>query len=230
MKLFKRLGLQTVRSEYGLAEGESPFSANGVTGYSLNFPIAETCHPTVVCGDTCYAGCGPITWRASLAKQVRVMNSCKSDPAGFALLVACWYDRLKLDFLTWNGAGDLFSESVEAINWLGRRRPDITQWVRTRKPKLAGQISEFPSVFVHFSLDRSSMDRRDRIEWATKNYHYSYQYAPDEVGQPPEDVKIVFGHNYRLPVGVQIDSVCPLNTLESIVGACGACRKCFTAA
>ena len=31
-------------------------------------------------------------------------------------------------FMRWNGGGDLFAENVEAINYLGRKRPDIKIW------------------------------------------------------------------------------------------------------
>jgi hypothetical protein len=234
MKRFRALRLKMVSDSPGLKPGECPFSTNLVTGYSLNFPIADTCSPSKLCGDTCYAGCGPITWSASISKQYRNMISCKNDPEGFALRVLARYKKLRLDFITWNGSGDLFQESVDCVNWIGKNAPGVPQWVRTRKPSMAGQILEYPNVFVHFSLDKYSLDRKDQVAWKTKNHHYSYQYSPGETENYPEGVKVVFGHNYKLPVeisgtkGVIKEEVCPLNLTDDMSGTCISCRRCFS--
>ncbi len=229
MDRYRRLRLKMLSDGVGLRPGESPFSGNLVTGKSINFPIASTCSPTTVCGATCYAGCGPITWSASIAKQYRNMSSCKSDPVTFAELVASDADAMRLKFVTWNGSGDLFQESVKAINHLGRLRPDIVQWVRTRKPKMASLIEEYPKLFVHFSLDRDSLQRRSEITWKTSRYHFSYQYAKGEVGAYPEGVHVIFGHDYKLPSGVNATKpeICPLNVLDNIKDACASCKRCF---
>jgi hypothetical protein len=230
MERYRRLRLKMVSTGVPLRPGESPFSANLVTGKSINFPIAATCSPSTVCGETCYAGCGPITWSASLAKQYRNLASCTADPVQFGELVAADARAMGLDFITWNGSGDLFTESVQAINHIGLVHPDLTQWVRTRKPKMAGLIQEAPSVYVHFSLDRDSLTRAAEVQWQTTRRHYSYQYAKDEDASTfPDIAGIVFGHDYKLPPGVDLNrpEICPLNTLEDISGACGKCRKCF---
>jgi hypothetical protein len=224
---YARLALKTAETctgSAGLAFGESPFSGNMVTRESINFPIAETCKPSKLCCQTCYAACGPITWSASLLKQMRVYNSCLADSVAFAELVL---QHRKADFITWNGAGDLFPEAVVSINHIGRIAPDVPVWVRTRKPEMAGLIEEAPNVWVHFSLDRDSLERRERIEWRTHRHHFSYQYAPDEMGHYPAGVDIVFGHDYKLPMGVSGPETCPLNHMTSIAGACGPCRRCF---
>ena len=120
MNRYARLRLKTIDASPLLAENESPFSANKVTQESINFPISETCKPTKVCASTCYAACGPITWTASIAKQYRNLASCTADPVAFARKVL---DYRRADFITWNGAGDLFLEAVEAINWIGQNAP-----------------------------------------------------------------------------------------------------------
>jgi hypothetical protein len=213
----------------GLRPGESPFSTNLVTRWSINFPIAATCSPTTVCGDDCYAACGPITWSASIAKQYRNLSSCKSDPVEFAGLVVEFYRVKGLTFVTWNGSGDLFPESVEAINHISERHPDVVQWVRTRKPKMASAIEQGQNTWVHFSLDKDSLPRVKEIQWRTSNHHFSYQYAKGETGDYPDFVSIVFGNDYKLPDGVDADraEVCLLNRLESIEDACNGCRRCF---
>ena len=210
-----------------LRPGESVFSSNLVTGHSINFPIAATCSPSTVCGATCYAGTGPITWSASLAKQFRNLGSCKADPEGFADLVAEEFKQRRMDFITWNGSGDLFPESVQAINLISRKWPDIAQWVRTRKPPMASLIDQAPNTWVHFSLDRDSVERWRLVNWKTTNHFFSYQYAPGETGGYPAIVSVVFGHDYKMPAGVDGPEVCPLNKNENIKDICAGCRRCF---
>lgn len=128
----------------------------------------------------------------------------------------------------WNGCGDLFDEAVVAVNYIGRTRPDIPVWVRTRRPEMATQIDRAPNVFVHFSLDYSSMSRRQQVAWNTDNWYWSYQYSPGETTMYPDGMGVVFGHDYKLPEGITGPAVCPLNTLDDVEGACARCRRCFT--
>jgi len=227
MDRYKRLRLKMVEQPVQLRPGESPFSSNLVTGKSINFPIASTCSPSTVCGATCYAGCGPITWSASIAKQYRNLGSCKADPDAFADLVLDDCRAMGLTFITWNGAGDLFEESVHAINRISEKAPGVPQWVRTRKPRMASMIVDSPSTWVHFSLDRDSLERAAAVDWKTRNRFYSYQYAPGEVGGYPSNVSVVFGHDYKMPAGIDGPEVCPLNTNEDIEDICEGCRRCF---
>jgi len=168
-----------------------------------------------------------ITWSASIAKQYRNLGSCKADPIAFAKLVLEDYRAMKLTFITWNGAGDLFEESVQAINQISEMAPNVPQWVRTRKPALAGKIRRSFRTWVHFSLDRDSLDRAKQIDWRTDRHFYSYQYAPGETGPYPDFVSVVFGHDYKMPEGVDGPEVCPLNTNEDIKDICEGCRRCF---
>lgn len=210
-----------------LGENESPFSTNLVTGESINFPIVETCKPSKVCAKTCYAACGPITWSASLKKQIRVYHSCLNNPFDFATKVI---KHRKADFITWNGSGDLFDESIKAIDFVAMGLPQVPIWIRTRIPEMAVRVRNRPNVFVHFSLDRHSMNRHKEaglLGGIKAKHHFSYQYDKDEDGHYPGEASIVFGHDYKMPKGIDGNEVCVLNRLEKIGGACGKCRKCF---
>jgi hypothetical protein len=218
-----------------LGSYESVLSFNKVTGYSVNVPIATTCRPTAVCVKTCYFACGAPAWTNALRHQVRVEATIRADPAAFAERVALEYDRLGLSFLRWNGGGDLFPESVDAINHLAAMRPDILLWVVTRLPDLAVNIEHRPNVFIHFSLDKHSLRRReDFLGRSPKSGNFFFSYQCDHGEQPtPESlagVSVLFFDNYR-PTGSLApfapEVVCPLNTLGEIQGACESCRRCF---
>ena len=131
--------------------------------------------------------------------------------------------------------GDLFPESVDAINHLGRLRPDIIIWVVTRIPEMAVQIGNFKNVFIHFSLDKHSLPRKDqflRLKPISGNYFFSYQCEPDEMPDPSQlgGSAVLFFNNYK-PAGsvkkYDTEIVCPLNKTADIKGACFKCRRCF---
>jgi hypothetical protein len=214
---------------------DNAISFNKVTGYSVNVPIATTCKPTAMCLKTCYFAVGAPSWTNSLRHQARVFASIKTDPIQFAERVALEYDKLGLTFLRWNGGGDLFAESVTAVNHLGKIRPDITLWVVTRIPEFAAQVDELKNVFIHFSLDRHSLARREQflsLKPRSKNYFFSYQCEPDETPDPERlgQSAVVFFDNYR-PSGdlafFDKEILCPLNGKENISGTCVKCRRCF---
>jgi hypothetical protein len=123
-----------------LGAHESVLSYNKVTGYSVNFPIALTCSPTAVCAKTCYFAFGGPSWSPAIQRQIRAYRAVCADPRNFAERVAREYDEQRLTFLRWNGGGDLFKESVAAINYLSAVRPDIILWVVTRSPRWAAKI------------------------------------------------------------------------------------------
>lgn len=89
-----------------------PLSMNKVTGASVNFPVSETCQPSKVCANTCYASRGPITWSPSLKKQQLNLLTCQEKPAYFAeVIIDRCRKKMRKDnqfFLRWNGVGDLF--------------------------------------------------------------------------------------------------------------------------
>ncbi|MEK9775481.1 MAG: hypothetical protein VW339_04955 [Quisquiliibacterium sp.] len=214
---------------------DTALSFNKVTGYSVNVPIAATCRPTAVCLKTCYFATGAPSWSNALRHQTKVLNSLKSDPLAFAERVAMEYDQLGLSFLRWNGGGDLFEESVAAINYLGRKRPDIVLWVVTRIPEWAATIEDLPNVFIHFSLDKSSLARQKqflRIVPRSRQYFFSYQCEPGEVPsiKQLEHVSVLFFDNYDPTCDLRqfrAEIICPLNERTQISGTCEQCRRCF---
>ena len=213
-----------------LADGESPFSVNRVTGHSLNFPIVNTCTPTVVCAETCYFAKGPSTWTASLKKQSRLMNSVKASPTHMAVIIADWTRRLKLDFVRWNGGGDLFAESVDCINRAAPLMPEVPQWVVSRKPNLAARIKPRENVYVHFSTDRSSWERLEEMaNLAPRDLQWFWSYQCDAGETPPDPfvAPVIFRDKYDPKGGELYGHDCPLNASEDITGVCGTCRRCF---
>lgn len=213
-----------------LGAEENPFSTNKVTGYSLNFPIAGTCQPTKVCAKTCYFARGPSTWAPSLAKQVRLLNRLDSDPDGLAAQIARWASRLRLSFVRWHGGGDMSENSPRCIDLAAASTPGIPHWIVTRLPHLAAQVRPRPNVYVHLSVDRSSMDKVATFRvMAPKGlrWHWSYQCDRDEV-PPPDIAPIVFRDCYQpLPGERPSWNDCPLNWTEDIAGVCEKCRRCF---
>jgi len=185
-----------------LAPDENPFSTNKVTGHSLNFPIIGTCTPTPVCSDTCYFAKGPSTWPASLAKQHRLLNSLRADPAYLGERVARWAKYLRLSYVRWCGGGDLVDETPACIDAAALALPGVPQWVVSRKPEVAATLT--PS-----------------LQW-----FWSYQCDRGEV--PPAAIApVVFRDGYDLDGSAPIEQDCPLNLSESIVRVCESCRRCF---
>jgi len=214
---------------------ESVLSFNKVTGYSVNFPIAPTCRPTAVCMKTCYYAVGPTSWSNSVKHQYRAYNSVRNNPTDFARRVAMEYDRLGLSFIRWNGGGDLFAENVQAINALTRIRPDIVIWVVTRLPEWASKLEQSQNLFIHFSLDRHSLNRMSdflRRPRLSENYFFSYQADKGEIPsfENLKHVSVLFFDTYKPTTGLQTfpgDIVCPLNTSKDISNVCEGCRRCF---
>jgi hypothetical protein len=219
----------------------SLLSGNKVTGYSVNFPIANTCQPSKVCIETCYYAAGATTWNASLRKQLWLMQHCINDPAQFAEEIVKEYRKKKLDYLRWNGGGDLFPASVEALNHIGEHHPDVVIWIVTRIPHMAAIVGDYESLHLHFSLDRHSLERREAaIKLVERPIFFSYQC---EKGEKPDvkhltqnhGVSLFFFDNYYLTDPIYEEQfkqfLCPLNLNRTntgdITGSCGECRRCF---
>ena len=220
-----------------LRDEESPLSNNAVAGPTIEVPIAATCQPSKVCVKDCYAASGPQAVPHNIAKQYRVQHAMEADPAAFAERVLREYDKRKLTYLRWNGVGDLSPAAVDTINHIIKTRPDVTLWIVTRIPHVAAQIEHGPNAYIHFSLDRASLDRRDAflaVPPKSQNYFFSYQCERDEVPQQGRDLgaSVIFHRRYKPAVGSNVadPSVCPLNTLADCAGACNNCRRCFSGA
>lgn len=225
---YAKLQAKTVAAATGelLGHDENPFSTNRVTGHSLNYPIAKTCSPTKVCVQTCYFGRGPSTWSASLKKQQRLHNSTVADPRATAALIARWAVKLQLEFVRWNGGGDLFNESVECINAAAPLMPTIPQWVVTRLPHQAVNLTPRANVFVHFSVDQHSWTRAAAMRQYAGNWFWSYQADAGEL--PAKSLAPVVFYDGYDPAGEPLNGDdCPLNAAEDITGTCGRCRRCF---
>lgn len=227
--------LRSARARELMAGVKSILSFNKVTGHSVNFPISETCRPTAVCLKFCYFAKGPNSWPESLSHQYQIYAAAKADPVGFAERVASECDQAGVTFLRWNGGGDLFAESLAAIDHLAILRPNLPIWVVTRTPDLAAKIVARSNVFVHFSLDRSSMARREQFLKArpqTVNFFFSYQCEADEVPAPQalSKVSVLFFNDYKPtcePATLPAAIICPLNGSSDIRRACESCRRCF---
>jgi hypothetical protein len=222
---------------------DKPFlSGNRVVGWSVDFPIARTCTPTKVCVNTCYYARDVTAIPHNLAKQNEVMESVLADPVGSAHRIAAEFKRKRgAAFLRWNGGGDLFPESVECLNTLGKHYPDLPVWVVTRKPKVAALVEEAENVFLHLSLDSSSRGRLQ--EWLalpkrTTKWFASYQCNRDEdvdldsLGRA--GFSVVFRDGYKtLPKDTGEDGLrvsCPLNGSPSVEDGCKNCGRCWTRA
>lgn len=213
-----------------LGADENPFSTNKVTGHSLNFPIAGTCNPSEVCANTCYFACGPSTWTASLAKQKRLQARLDADPRGLADQIVAWARRLRLDFIRWNGGGDLTRNSPQCIDRVATSLPDVPQWVVSRKIALAALVVPRPSVYLHLSIDRSSMDRLEAFaKVAPDGLQWFWSYQCDSGETPPDGpvAPVVFFDHYKPARDEPRQFDCPLNWREDISGVCGECRWCF---
>jgi hypothetical protein len=216
-----------------LRDDESPLSENALAGPTVSVPIAGTCQPSKVCVADCYAASNRMATPEAIAKQYRVQHAMDARPVAFAKRIIREYDRRKLTYLRWNGVGDLTPAAVRAINHIITTRPDITLWIVTRIPELAAQVKHGPNAYLHFSLDKATLDRRDRfLALGPKNHNYfwSYQCEKDEV--PPRGThraSVIFHRRYKPATGSDLTdpAVCPLNTLDDCTGACNACRRCF---
>ena len=209
-------------------------SRNQVTGYAVNFPIQKTCRPTPVCKDTCYFAVKLNASIPALSLQHRNLYYCQNNPEDFAKRVIYEYDNAGLNYLRWNGGGDLFDEALIAIEYIRINRPDIVLWIVSRKAELAAQLQYHHNHFIHLSLDRSLIDQKSQIRSMFKHgqVFFSYQVHPEETVQMSivENVDLIFMHDYQ-PVpsefAKQNAKFCPLNGAESITDACGQCRRCF---
>lgn len=235
-KLLDRAGYLRVERASELMEGtKAILSFNKVTGNSVNFPISETCKPSAVCLKYCYFAKGPNSWPDSLGHQYQVYAAAKADPIGFAERVAWECDQAEVSFLRWNGGGDLFPESLTAIEHLSILRPNLPIWVVTRTPDLAAKVVNHKNVFIHFSLDRNSMARREQFLKAkpqSSNYFFSYQCDAGEVpsSEALSKVSVLFFNDYNFTCdskSLPAEIVCPLNGKPDIRGTCENCRRCF---
>ncbi len=221
---------------------ETPaLSSNRITGYSVNFPIYQTCQPTKICASNCYAAIPhkPIAMKQALNKQVGLYNLVKEDPYRAAdKIIAEMAPRVRkgVKFLRWNGVGDLFQESVECLTHVAESLPNLALWVTTRRAEFASIIPDLKNIFVHFSLDAVSLDRYERLQSLnpiSSQIFYSYtedtneRHPPDALREIP--ISVYFSDLYRKDIGGEYERAsCPLNTATEIKDMCARCGRCWS--
>ncbi len=220
--------------------GRNLLSSNKIAGPSWDVPIAVTCAPSSTCAASCYAlnPSKPITWSGAVNRQHLRLSLAEADPQQTAERIANEVKRRGLPHLTIHGTGDLTQATVHMINALAPLI-DVPIWVRSRKPHLAAKLNNHKNIYLHFSLDQTSIKRRDvflRLNPSVQ-YFFSYQGQPGERITDTHGCALVFADRYdqRL-LGSQIPSKarCPLHDLctpdrprGSATGACASCRRCF---
>lgn len=215
-------------------------SNNSIAGPSWDVPIPATCKPTAVCSSSCYAlnPAKSITWPAAVNRQAVRLRMQELDPDGTADKIAVEVRKRALPHVVINGSGDLTDNGVRMVNRLATL-VDVPLWVRTRRPKQAAAIDAHPRVFLHFSLDRASLGRRQHLlDLNPKaNLFFTYQGAAGERIDDAHGCALVFADRYNgdlISSTVDQESICPLNLLckpgnppSNAIGACAKCRKCF---
>lgn len=224
------------RDEGSLRSGESICSGNTKTGFSLNFPIMGTCRPTKVCARICYGAVKgrPITWDKSLLKYLRIHRYFKTeDPEKIADRIQKEYVSRKMQFLRWNGVGDLFPEAVDVINIISRKYPDTVLWVVTRKPEMAARISRTArSVYIMFSLDGSPDSRKRRARMVRHRHpRLYYSFLRESADDDTLRSRIVF-NSHQMKKHLPFDdprTTCSVDAGRiELKGACASCRNCFS--
>lgn len=221
-------------------------TANSKTGVSIDFAVHLTCSPTQVCmgyGEEsagCYALQGFMTFPNAVKHHVRnqrLMEDLVARKPQEVLQVATklWADLPRgVDWIRWNGAGDLSLGAVRLINAFSARYPEIILWITTRLPDLACEIKDRKSIRLLLSLDRSTPPKVAERIWAVPERfrkgvaRVSYTRV-SEADVPPKGVHVVFNkHTSGRYNDWPHARVCPasLSTGEH-EGACDPCRRCF---
>jgi len=227
-----------------LAPGESIFSQNHKTSWSINLPIGLTCWPTEVCARVCYAALlsSAARWIKSIKKQLRVYAFLKQvSPEKAAHRIYADYHRLPIrnrpPFIRIAAVGDLFLELVLAINAFLRRYPTVPVWVVTRKPNMVALLDrDADSLVVNFSLD-ASPESADRMEQVLALGHPSVMFSylrtrADDLVPPCASIIYNLQQSTRLP-DFDDPRLCPADArLIPREGACLSgdprCQRCFS--
>jgi len=217
------------------ALGENICSQNTKTGWSINFNITQTCHPTKMCSEYCYGAMSdrPITWKNSITKYVRNYNLFrKTDPQLITNKIYKEYIARHMTFLRWNGVGDLFPESTDVMNRLVTQHPDAVVWCSTRNVGEVRKCSrEATNLYLMFSLDNTLQSRqRKAIMDAIDHPRVYYSFLRTEENDDCMGARIVFNLQQKKDILPFDDerTVCPVDSDRMPVkGACKECRRCF---
>lgn len=228
---------------------EDILSGNAKTSVSFDFPIGHTCTPTELCASVCYASRPgtPAAWDKSLAKRLRNLRYVTLEAP--SLVAARMYQEFlrwqryymqrgaALGFLRINGTGDLFPESVAALNAFTAAFPDVALWVVSRKAYLAEQLEPRPSLYLQLSVDATTPRADyDRFVALVRRGRAYLSYLRTDAAQHARAAAIVF--NEKRTTGLEYSGItdCPADAgmlaLGNIRGkggtACASCRKCFS--
>ena len=181
---------------------------------------------------TCYFSVGLNTSHAALNHQLNNYYNCKNNYKSFADQIIREYDNNGLNFLRWNGGGDLFDEAIKSIEYIGKKRPDLVLWIVSRKPDFASKIKYFKNHFIHISIDRSTIKNVGEYKKLFKHKNvFSYQVHPEEElsSEVLKDVQLVFMHDYNeVPKSlIMLRYFLSSKWCKSIVDMCQNCRRCF---
>jgi len=153
-------------------------SLNSKTGISLNFPVSETCRPSKVCAQICYA-CRTSTRINMPASRAKAWTTYYYFMDNSVEVIA---ERLYKEFkrfqrkwglkkLRWNGVGDLFPKSVEVLNYMAEHY-DITHLVYSRRHEMVNQLTPSPRLHVLYSLDESNWESWTKITRPGTGFSY----------------------------------------------------------
>jgi hypothetical protein len=215
-----------------LGDHESIFSTNTKTKWSIDFPIARTCQGrTPICSAVCYGARKGAPQAANLEvleKQLRVLRFFEeTDSDVVTHRIMSEHESKRMECLRWCAVGDLTFEAVRVINRLGREYPLVRQWIVTRIPWLAAQISrDAPNLRVMFSLDGSAESALALAEIAQHQHplvRYSFlRLDPDE---PTMGADVVFDLRKGLAPPPPPAFICPADSgrFDHKKNACTRC-------
>lgn len=233
--------LQEVKSRPNLPS-KIYLSKNTKTGISINVSIAETCSPTKLCMNSCYAMRGPIVFGNSQRRQVE--NTILFKHLEFApqreldrivnALASEIFDS-KQSWVRWNASGDLIEGSVRVINRLAELHPKIINWVISRKPEMIGRLLDHPSIRTTLSFDETTPEKvsKELKSFKSKFKKSGVKFSWIRTSKTqivPEFIDIVFNeHIGRNSVEHKDEKTCEATIKENNhTNACDSCRRCFT--
>lgn len=215
-------------------------SGNLKTGSSINLSITETCNPTKECSKYCYGLRGPIGFSNSIAVQhsntIRfnyLENASQEIVDTEVHAIAAQVQKLRQDWIRWNGVGDLIPGSVRIINRMAELYPNIIQWVVTRKVLQAKNLSDKKSIKILFSLDDSTPEtiknRAIELKKTFKKAKFRFAFTQRTAVKPPRIASIVFNEHIGRHKSDWKDSrVCEATVAgKNHEMACDSCRRCF---
>ena len=236
----RKRALTVIQDAPALTPSEIRVSMNSKTGASINLAIVETCNPTDKCKDNCYGQRGPIAFRNSILVQhanvVRfnyLETAPQSEVDAEALRIARTIDKGGTNWIRWNGVGDLIPGSVRVINAIARLRPDIAQWVVTRKVRECATLDDVASIKILFSLDETTPDtilqRAKELSGTFKVAAFRFAWTRSDANAVPAIVDIIFNeHIGRKHTAWQDERVCEATLPNHThTDTCNTCRRCF---